>query len=189
MTVAASRQLRRYCAARVDGRSIEDACAESRICPREAALWEADRESGAVDFEAIAANIGESEMARGKNTDGAIVGQIMAPDFAKMKRIFINDLKPADEKSAKSRGDLSAAWGAIEKDAHCNKRAAKLLFKLNGESEETRDDFLRTLYGGMQALGIGISRDLVDQMNEEDAPTMPIVEGGGMGVGSLATVN
>ena len=128
-------------------------------------------------------------MARPKKSDGPIVEQIMAPDFDKMKRIFFNDLKPADEKNAKTRGDLSAAWGAIEKDCHCNKRAAKLLFKLNGESEETRDDFLRTLYGGMQALGIGISRDLVDAMGGDDAPAMPLVEGRGMGAESLATVN
>lgn len=125
-------------------------------------------------------------MARGN--EAPKVEQVIAPDFAKMKRIFDNDLKPADEKNAKTRGDLSAAWGAIEKDCHCNKRAAKLLFKLNGESEETRDDFLRTLYGGMKALGIGISQDLVDKMNDEDAPTMPTVESKGLGAENLATV-
>lgn len=119
----------------------------------------------------------------------AQVTEVIAPDFAKMKRIFLNDLKPADEKSAKIRGDLSAAWAMIEKDCHLNKRAAKLLFKLNGESEETRDDFLRTLYGGMKALGIGISQDLVDKMNDEDAPTMPTVDSKGLGTETLATVN
>ncbi len=184
-----SLQLKAYCAARLAGTTMMTACVQSGLCLAEAKLWEADRESGEADFTAIAANNGESEMARPKKNDGPIVEQIMAPDFAKMKRIFLNDLKPADEKSAKSRGDLSAAWGAIEKDAHCNKRAAKLLFKLNQESEETRDDFLRTLYGGMQALGIGISRDLVDAMSDEDAPTMPITEGRGMGADSLATIN
>lgn len=117
------------------------------------------------------------------------VEEVLQPDFQKMKRIFLTDLKPADEKSAKARGDLSAAWGAIEKDCHCNKRAAKLLFRLNQESEETRDDFLRTLYGGMKALGIGISQDLVDKMSGEDAPTMPVVDSsGGMGADNLATI-
>jgi hypothetical protein len=70
------------------------------------------------------------------------VEEVLAPDFEKMKRIFQTDLKPANEQNAKSRGDLSAAWGAIEKDCHVNKRAAKLLFRLSGESEEARDDFL-----------------------------------------------
>jgi hypothetical protein len=109
------------------------------------------------------------------------VETVHAPDFAKMKRIFLHDISPAQEKNAKARGDLSAAWKAIEDDCHCNKRAAKLLHKLFGESEETRDDFLRTLYGGMQVLGIGISQDLVDQMSDEDAPTMPVVPNNGLG--------
>lgn len=128
-------------------------------------------------------------MARPKKDEGEIVEQILAPDFEKMKRIFARDIKPAAEANAKTRGDLSAAWKAIEDDCHLNKRAAKLLHKLHGESEETRDDFLRTLYGGMKALSIGLSRDLVDAMNEEDAPDMPVVEGRGMGTESLATMN
>jgi hypothetical protein len=115
--------------------------------------------------------------------------EVIAPDFQKMKRIFLHDLKPASEQGAKVRGDQSAAWAAVEKDCHCNKRAAKLLFKLSGESEETRDDFLRTLYGGMKALEIGISQDLVDKMNGEDAPEMPTVASRGMGAENLATVN
>jgi len=124
-----------------------------------------------------------------KNTAEKVVTEVVAPDFQKMKRIFLHDLKPADEKSAKVRGDLSAAWASIEKDCHCNKRAAKLLFKLHTESEETRDDFLRTLYGGMKALAIGISQDLVDKMNGEDAPEMPTVASKGLGTENLATVN
>jgi hypothetical protein len=110
-------------------------------------------------------------MARGTNAATASkVEEVHAPDFAKMKRIFDNDLKPADEKSAKARGDLSTAWGAIEKDCHVNKRAAKLLFRLRGESEEARDDFLRSLYGGLKALGI------------------PVVESKGLGGDNLATL-
>jgi hypothetical protein len=129
-------------------------------------------------------------MARQDPSKATAVTEVIAPDFQKMKRIFLNDLKPADEKSAKVRGDLSAAWASIEKDAHCNKRAAKLLFRLNTESEETRDDFLRTLYGGMKALGIGISQDLVDKMQEQDAPAMPTVDkSGGMGADNLVTLD
>lgn len=117
------------------------------------------------------------------------VEEVHAPDFTKMKRIFDHDLKPADEKSAKARGDLSNAWKAIEDDCHVNKRAAKLIFRLRGESEEARDDFLRSLYGGMKACGIGISSDLVDKMNDQDAPEMPIVESKGLGGDNLATLN
>lgn len=120
-------------------------------------------------------------------TNGATVTQVHAPDFAKMKRIFDRDIKPSEERNAKSRGELSQAWSVIEKDCHCNKAGAKLLHKLHGMSEETRDDFLRTLYGGMKALGIGISQDLVDKMSDEDAPTMPVVPP--TGPAQLAAVN
>jgi hypothetical protein len=120
--------------------------------------------------------------------DNEQVTEIHAPDFAKMKTIFLHDIKPAEEKNAKARGDLSAAWKAIEDDCHCNKRAAKLLHRLYNESEETRDDFLRTLYGGMQALGLGISQDLVDKMSDQDAPSMPTSETKGLGGDNLATI-
>jgi hypothetical protein len=176
--------LQRYLTARASGASVEEACATSGIGMGEAELHEADIASGELELPKI--NQGESDMARGN--EKAKVEQVIAPDFAKMKRIFLTDLKPAEEKNAKSRGDLSAAWASIEKDCHCNKRAAKLLFRLNTESEETRDDFLRTLYGGMKALGIGISQDLVDKMSGEDAPVMPTVSGKGLGEDNLATI-
>lgn len=102
--------------------------------------------------------------------------EIQPPDFEKALRILSNDVRPAEEKNAGSRGDLSAAWKAIEDDCHCNKPAAKAFYKLQGMSEEKRDDYLRTLYGLMQAGGIGISRDLVDAMESGDAPSMPEAE-------------
>ena len=56
------------------------------------------------------------------------------------------------------------------------------------EHGRLRNDFLRSLYGGLKALGIGISQDLVDKMTDQDAPTMPTVEGRGLGAENLATV-
>lgn len=104
------------------------------------------------------------------------VTQVVAPDFQLMKRIFLHDLKPADEQSAKVRGNQSQAWKTIEKDAHCNKTGAKFVFRLLNMSDEARDDVLRTIYGGMKACNIGISQDLVDKMQDSDAPTMPTVD-------------
>lgn len=125
-------------------------------------------------------------MARG---DSDKVKEVVAPDFQKMKRIFLHDLKPADEKSAKVRGEQSQAWKAVEKDCNCNKAGAKFAFKLLNMSDEARDDVLRTLYGSLKALNIGISQDLVDKMNGEDAPTMPTVDkSGGMGGDNLVTL-
>lgn len=118
------------------------------------------------------------------------VEQVIAPDFDRMKKIFLHDLKPADEQSAKVRGNQSAAWKTIEKDCHCNKTGAKFVFKLLNMSDEARDDVLRTIYGGMKACKIGISQDLVDKMQDQDAPEMPTVDkSGGMGADNLVTLN
>lgn len=115
-------------------------------------------------------------MAQKAKPEAEEVIEIQPPDFAKALRILSNDVRPAEEKNAGSRGDLSAAWKAIEDDCHCNKSATKTFYKLQGMSDEKRDDYLRTLYGLMKAGGIGVSRDLVDQMSGGDAPEMPQVE-------------
>lgn len=186
-----SQQLRIYRRARRDGATMATACVLSGISMAEARLHDAsDAEnppppeayelltpSDAHPARPAGTPAKETPMARADRDQE--VQEVHAPDFQKMKSIFLNDIDPSVEKNAKSRGDLSAAWKAIEEDCHCNKRAAKLLHRLHGESEETRDDFLRTLYGGMQALGIGISQDLVDRMTGGEAPTMPVAPVGG----------
>lgn len=118
-----------------------------------------------------------AEVARPESEEQA--SEILQPDFEKAIRILQNDVRPAEEKNATSRGDLSAAWKAIEDDCHCNKAAAKTYYKLAGMSDEKRGDFLRTLYGMMKAANMGISADLVDRMGDDDAPTMPVVESNG----------
>lgn len=100
---------------------------------------------------------------------GAVSGELVKPDLKKMKSIFLRDLKPAGEQAAKIRGDQSTAWKSVEQDCHCNKRAAKQLLKLMGESEETREDFLRTFLPGLVELNLMPEEDLVDLMGE-DAP-------------------
>ena len=102
-------------------------------------------------------------MAKTAKKESEEVSDVKTPDFAKALRIIHQDVRPAEELSAAERGKLSGAWKAVEKDAHCNRPAAKLFCKLLQMSDETRDDFLRTQYGLMREAGIGISRDLVDQ--------------------------
>ena len=99
------------------------------------------------------------------------------PDFARAIRVMANDIKASDEANAQTRGDLSAAWKVVEEECRCVKGAAKVFFKLRGMSHETRDDYLRTLYGLMSEEGIGISRDLVDQA-EGVTKSMPLAPAG-----------
>lgn len=111
-------------------------------------------------------------MAKSKSTE---VTEVHKPDLKKMKSIFLRDLMPAGEKAAKIRGDQSAAWKTIEADCHCNKRAAKQLLKLLGESEETREDYLRTLIPGLKVLNLLPEDDLVDLMDGESEPDVSAI--------------
>lgn len=98
-----------------------------------------------------------------------ISGEVPKPNLDAMNKQFTS-IRKSNEDNAKIRGDLSADWKTIEQDFHCNKRAAKQLFKLKYETEETREDYLRTLLPGLVACGILPREDLVDLMGGEDAP-------------------
>ena len=56
-----------------------------------------------------------------------------------------------------------------------NTRAAKFVFKLAEESEEKRNDILRSLRGLLAEMHIGITDDLVSDAEGEDtdAPIVP----------------
>lgn len=180
-----SQQLRAFRRLIRDGATMHSAAAQAGISLGEARLTvneDLRNPPPPEAFEPIPSKKDDDIMTKKSSEE---VTQVHAPDFAKMKRIFLHDIAPAEEKTAKERGDLSAAWKAIENDCHVNRRAAKLLHRLHGESEELRDDFLRSLYGGMRALGIAISQDLVDQMGDEEAPTMPATAARGMGAEGL----
>lgn len=104
-------------------------------------------------------------------------GEIVKPDFERAIKVLTNDLNPLLEKSAKIRGDQAAGWKVIEDDCHCNKKAAKDFHKLLRMDPELRDDYFRTLSGLLDASGIGISRDLVDQAEgDEPKPIIPVVD-------------
>lgn len=126
-------------------------------------------------------------MARTAKPEKEEVLEIQPPDFAAALRCMNVNVRPAEEKNASSRGDLSGAWKTIEKDYHCNKAGAKAFYKIFQMSAEARDDYLRTLYGLMKTAHIGISQDLVDRMEESDAPEMPVVPSNGSADG-LATL-
>jgi hypothetical protein len=118
----------------------------------------------------------EKTMGRKAKSDNDNVEEIQQPDFERAAKILVGDIKPAEEKNAKARGDLSAAWKVIADECHVNKKAAKDVFKLRNMSEELRDDYLRSFYGMMQQFHLGISADLVDQMGDGEAPTMPVTD-------------
>lgn len=172
-------QLRMFRIALRDGASLEAAAGLAGMSLGEAKLhFEADAADPPPPeaFSPIESMKGH-DMARDKKAaDKPISGEIPTPDFDRAIRILKADLNPLTEKGAKIRGDQAASWKLIEKDCHCNKKAIKTVHQLMRMDPELRDDYLRSLWGGMQAAGIGISQDMVDKMEGASPPTMPVVE-------------
>lgn len=110
---------------------------------------------------------------------GVVNGELPKPDFERAIRVMSNDLNPLTERGAKLRGEQSAGWKVIENDCHCNKKAAKVFHNLMRMDQELRDDWFRTFRGLLEAGGIGITPDMVDMAEGDDAsPIIPIVEAG-----------
>ncbi|MDQ4421447.1 hypothetical protein OOT33_13550 [Sphingobium sp. DEHP117] len=171
-----SMQLRLFRRAIREGKTLMTACAESGLSLTEARLTiAADAANPPQDdaYELIGSARKDCEMARNAKKKDDEVEIVKKPDFDRAIKILKGDLNPLTEEGAKIRGDQAAAWKTIEKDCNCNKKAMKAVHALMRMDPELRDDYLRTLYGGMQAAGIGISEDLVDQMEGDDAPSMP----------------
>lgn len=182
-----SLQLRMFRRSIAEGKSLTFACQISGITPSEGQLILDDDAANPPSpecFELIGSARKDSDMARTAKKDEA--HEIPKPDFERAIRILKSDLNPLTEEGAKIRGDQAASWKMIEKDCHCNKKAMKAVHSLMRMDPELRDDYLRTLYGGMEAAGIGISEDLVDQMEGDEAPAMPTRKKAPVG---LVTVN
>lgn len=179
MSRAGSQNLRLFRRAIRDGKTLMTACVESGLSMAEAKLTLAEDAAdppGPECFELIGTTRKEDDMARNAKAKDDEVEIIEKPDFDRAIKILKGDLNPLTEEGAKIRGDQAAAWKMIEKDCHCNKKAMKQVHALMRMDPEIRDDFLRTLYGGMQAAGIGISEDMVDRMEGNEVPTMPVVK-------------
>lgn len=128
----------------------------------------------------------ENVMARG-DKDQQNSTEVKQPDFAKAVRIFRQDIKPAVEKAGEHSQEASTGYKAI-KELGVNTRAAKFVFKLAAESEEKRNDVLRSVRGLLNQMEIGITDDLVSDAEAEDT-AKPIVPTAAAERPTLATVN
>lgn len=117
-----------------------------------------------------------------KNQDdhgGSVNGELPKPDFERAARLLRTDVKPAEEKVGEHSQTMSTAYKAIAKECHVNARAARLAYQLSKESDEKRDDFLRSLRGLFGVMKIGLSADLVDKAegkDDDDADVIPTID-------------
>lgn len=178
-------QLDRYLAERALGSTMHTAASRSGIGIDEARLTEnalARREITLPEPETAMATIRkheEKKIMADKESDAGGVTEVQQPDFAKAVRIFRQDIKPAVEAAGERSQEASTGYKAIKKDCRVNTRAAKFVFKLAGESEEKRNDVLRSVRGLLEAMNIGITDDLVSDAEGEDnkAPIVPTATG------------
>lgn len=96
-------------------------------------------------------------------------------DFDKAATIMKTQIAALDDKGAKIRGDQSAAWKKIE-DLGVNKKAAKAVRALMGQSPSTVSDYLRTFIGLLNPLGLGILRDMVDDAEGKTSIAVPLID-------------
>jgi hypothetical protein len=156
---------------------VDDPESTPEICAR---LCAASRTLAAITPPTIGEpiNEGENTMARGSQKAQPKIEEVKAPDFERAVKIFRHDIKPANEKSGEHAQAASTAYKAIKKECGVNTRAAKFVFQLAGESEEKRNDVLRSIRGLLGAMSIGITDDLVSSAEGEDneaalIPTAP----------------
>lgn len=97
-----------------------------------------------------------------------------APDFDKAAKIIRDDCATITTRSQKLNGDKSAAWKRVQDECHVNKAAAKDAAKIAGMSDEMQSEYLRSLFGLMRPLGIGVRRDLVDLAEGVEGLVIPL---------------
>lgn len=187
-----SLQLRMFRRSIAEGKSLTFACQISGITPSEGQLILDDDAANPPSpecFELIGSARKDDDMARTAKKKDDEVELIKTPDFKRAIKVITNDVEPQDERNAKARGEMSAAWKIVEDECHVNKAAAKDFRKIRNMSDELRDDYLRSLYGLMSEDGIGISSDLVDAMGDSDAPSMPVTKRRPVELATLSSVN
>lgn len=109
----------------------------------------------------------------GKKGDNSQKG---APDFEQAAAILKTAIANADDQKAKALGDLSAAWEKVEENCHVNKKGAKFVRGLMNVSPATASDILRTVIGMSNQMGLGITRDMVDEMEGKEALKIAVIE-------------
>lgn len=112
---------------------------------------------------------------KGKDNGGQGHNSRKAIDFDKAAKIIKNDIATLDNSASKTRGDLSAAWKRVE-ELGLNKKAAKAVRGLQGQSPATVSDYLRTFIGLLNPLGLGIIRDMVDVAEDQTAISVPLID-------------
>lgn len=97
------------------------------------------------------------------------------PDFDAAAKLLNSAISNSNDAKQKALGDLSAAWKRIEDNFNVNKKAAKDILKIASMSGGTQQDYWRSFFGMMRAMGLGVASDLVDKMQGIDGLIVPVI--------------
>lgn len=98
-----------------------------------------------------------------------------AIDFGGAAKLMQSDVATLANKSSKIRGDQAAVWKRIE-ETGVNKKAAKAVQSMLGQSPATVSDYLRTFIGLLNPLGLGILKDMVDVAEGQTSIAVPLID-------------
>lgn len=98
------------------------------------------------------------------------------PDFDGAAKLLKSAIANSNDAKQKALGDLSASWKRIEDNFNVNKKAAKDILKIAAMGGGSQQDYWRSFFGMMRAMGLGITSDLVDKMQGIDGLIVPIIE-------------
>lgn len=92
-------------------------------------------------------------------------GEVKQKDFAGAVRVYRQEIKKAVSKVGEHSQELSTAYKHIKAHCHISSKAAKMAFQLDDMEDFKRDDFLRSLNGLLEELGIFMPTDMIDVAN------------------------
>lgn len=98
-----------------------------------------------------------------------------AIDFEGAAQLMKTQVANLGEKAAKTRGDQAAVWKRIEEKG-VNKKAAKAVQSMLGQSPATVSDYLRTFIGLLGPCGLGIIKDMVDVAEDQTGIMVPLID-------------
>lgn len=114
-------------------------------------------------------------MADGKDSSSKAGHNSKNVDWAKAAALLTGKIAGIDEKTAKLRGDMSAAKNQLE-EMGVNKRGANFVASLHKAGTATASDILRTVVMLCNELDIGITKDMVDDAEGSPKTSIPLIE-------------
>lgn len=103
-----------------------------------------------------------------------ITGELPTPDFDAAMAIFNSDIKPANKAQKQAMKEASDAWKIVKKDHRVHTGGFRKAMQIADLEEAEQQAYLRSLYAGLNARGVSLHADLVDNAEGNTNNVFPI---------------